>query len=380
MTTTSKDFYRVLGVPEAADQDQIRKAYRKLAKENHPDANPGDPKAQERFQDISEAYSVLSDEEKRKQYDRMRRMEAFGFRGGRGAGQQRPGTATGAGPAGPGGFSFEDLGGLGGLGDLFSSIFDRGRRTDGETEPGPGRAPSGRDVELQVEISFKIAARGGKISLRVPVTEECATCRGSGARTGTSLRRCSECGGTGTVSFGQGGFAVNRPCPACMGRGRIPETPCEICRGAGSVRQTRKLEVKVPAGVETGSRLKVSGQGERGPGGGPPGNLVLVFKVKEHRFFRRDGLDVHCTVPINLAQAVLGTRLKVRTIEDKHVVLRIPPGTQSGTRFRIRKQGVTRGERTGDQYVEVKVQIPESLSEEERKHFEAFAEAAEQKA
>jgi molecular chaperone DnaJ len=375
MTTTSKDYYRVLGVPEDATQDQIRKAYRKLAKENHPDANPGDPKAQERFQEIGEAYAVLSDKEKRAQYDRMRRLGAFGFRGDRSGGPP-PGAA---GEAPGGGFSFEDLGGLGGLGDLFSSIFDRGRRPDGE--PGARRrGPSaGRDVELQVEVSFEIAARGGKISLRVPVTEECATCGGSGARPGTGLRRCSECEGTGTVSFGQGGFAVTRPCPACMGRGQVPETPCDICRGSGSLRQARRLEVKVPSGVETGSRLKVPGQGERGPGGGPPGDLILVFKVKEHHFFRRDGLDVHCTVPINLAQAVLGTRIKVRTVEGKHVVLRVPPGTQSGTRFRIRGQGVTRGGRTGDQYVEVKVSIPESLSEEERKHFEAFAEAAGQR-
>lgn len=375
MTTTSKDYYRVLGVPEGATQDQIRKAYRKLAKENHPDANPGDPKAQERFQEIGEAYAVLSDKEKRAQYDRMRRLGAFGFRGDRSGGP--PPGAAGESPGG--GFSFEDLGGLGGLGDLFSSIFDRGRRPDGE--PGARRrGPSaGRDVELQVEVSFEIAARGGKISLRVPVTEECATCGGSGARPGTGLRRCSECEGTGTVSFGQGGFAVTRPCPACMGRGQVPETPCDICRGSGSLRQARRLEVKVPSGVETGSRLKVPGQGERGPGGGPPGDLILVFKVKEHHFFRRDGLDVHCTVPMNLAQAVLGTRIKVRTVEGKHVVLRVPPGTQSGTRFRIRGQGVTRGGRTGDQYVEVKVSIPESLSEKERKHFEAFAEAAGQR-
>ncbi len=378
MTTTSKDFYRILGIPEDADRDQIKKAYRKLAKEYHPDANPGDEKAQERFQEIGEAYAVLSDPEKRKQYDRMRRMESFGF--GRGAGGARArgygrGGAPGAGePAG--GFSFDDLGGLGGLGDLFSTIFDRSR-ADGPTQQTRGARARGQDVELQVEISFRIAVRGGKISLSVPVTEECATCRGSGARPGTALNRCEECGGSGTVSFGQGGFAVKRPCPACMGRGRVPDSPCSICRGVGQVRQTRKLEVKVPAGVETGSRLKISGQGERGPGGGPPGDLILVFKVKPHHFFRRDGLDVHCTVPINLAQAVLGSRIKVRTVEGKHVVLRVPPGTQPGTRFRIRGQGVTRNGRTGDQYVEVKVEVPESLPSEAEEHFRAFTEAAE---
>ncbi len=376
MSTTSKDFYRVLGVPEDADKDQIRKAYRKLAKQYHPDANPGDEKAQERFQEIGEAYAVLSDEEKRKKYDQMRRFGAFGM-GGRG---RRPG---GAGPGGSrpgqgdaaGGFTFDDLGGLGGLGDLFSTIFDRGRRDGGDARR-PGRAGSGQDVELQVEISFQIAARGGKISLNVPVTEECATCRGSGARPGTNLQTCGECGGVGTVSFGQGGFAVSRPCPACMGKGRVPDVPCEVCRGAGMVRQTRRIEVKVPAGVDTGSRLKVSGQGERGPGGGPPGDLILVFKVKPHHFFRRDGVDVHCTVPINLAQAVLGSRIRVRTVEGKHVILRIPPGTQSGTRFRVRGQGITKGERTGDQYVEVRVEVPKDLSEEERREFERFVESA----
>ncbi len=375
MTTKSKDFYRILGVPEDADREQIRKAYRKLAKENHPDANPDDPKAQERFQEIGEAYAVLSDEEKRKQYDQMRRYGAFGFGGGGpGAGPSRgPGRAPGSQDAGA--FSFDDLGGLGGLGDLFSTIFDRGRREPG-AGPRTARASGGRDVEVQVEISFQVAARGGKISLTVPVTEECATCGGSGARPGTDLKPCGECGGAGSVSFGQGGFAVNRPCPACMGRGRIPETPCTICRGRGSVRQKRKIEVKVPAGVETGSRLKVSGQGERGPGGGPPGDLILVFKVKPHHFFRREGLDIHCTVPVNLAQAVLGSRIRVRTVEGKHVVLKVPPGTQSGTRFRIRGQGITRGERTGDQYVEVRVRVPDTLNDEEREKFEAYAETA----
>lgn len=375
MSTDSKDFYRILGVPDDADREQIRKAYRKLAKENHPDANPGDPKAQERFQEIGEAYAVLSDDEKRKQYDQMRRLGAFGF--GAGGFRPGPGRGPGRGPGGEeaGGFSFDDLGGLGGLGDLFSTIFDRGRKEPGAGRR-PGQAAGGRDVEVPVEISFEVAARGGKISLTVPVTEECATCGGSGARPGSDLKRCGECGGAGSVSFGQGGFAVNRPCPACMGRGRIPEVPCTVCRGRGSVRQNRRIEVKVPAGVDTGSRLKVAGQGERGPGGGPPGDLILVFKVKPHRFFRREGLDIHCTVPVNLAQAVLGSRIRVRTVEGKRVVLKVPPGTQSGTRFRIRGQGITRGERTGDQFVTIQVKVPETLDEEARERFEAFADTA----
>ncbi len=365
MSTTSKDFYKILGVSEKADADEIRKAYRKLAKENHPDANRGDPAAAERFKEIGEAHSVLSNEEKRKKYDQMRRLGAFGFPGS--------GSRTARDPApGTEGISFEDLGGLGGLGDLFSTLFDRGRRAAGGRR-GPER---GQDVEFQVEISFETAVRGGKISIQVPITEECATCAGSGAAPGANLVRCSECQGTGSVSFGQGGFAVNRPCPACMGRGRIPEVPCPSCSGNGSVRQTRKLQVNVPEGVESGSKLRLSGQGERGGGGGEPGDLLLTFKVKPHRFFRREGLDVHVTVPINVAQALLGSRLKVRTVEGKQVVLRIPPGTQSGTRFRIRGQGVKKGGRIGDQFVEVRVEIPEELSEEQQEKVREFAEAS----
>ncbi|TVR64433.1 MAG: molecular chaperone DnaJ [Gemmatimonadales bacterium] len=375
MSTRSRDFYEVLGVKPDADSDAIRKAYRKLAKQYHPDANPGDESAQSRFQEIGEAYAVLSDEEKRKKYDQMRRLGAFGLGGEGGERPRWSSESRGPGSEAAGGFAFEDLGAMGGLGDLFSSIFDRGRR--GRTE-GPGAAASarGRDVELQVEITFEVAARGGKVTLRVPVTEDCTGCGGSGAAPGTGTRICSECGGSGAISFGQGGFAVNRPCPACVGRGRVPESPCRLCQGSGMVRQRRKLEVRVPAGVETGSRLKVSGKGERTPGGGPPGDLILVFKVKDHRFFTRDGLDVHVQVPINLAQAVLGSRVKVRTLEGKHVVLRIPPGTQSGTRFRLRGQGVNLDGKTGDQFVEVRIEVPTSLSDEERERFEAFAEAA----
>jgi molecular chaperone DnaJ len=369
MTTGTKDYYQILGVSEKAEADEIRKAYRKLAKKYHPDANQGDPSAEARFKEVGEAHAVLSDAEKRKQYDQMRKLGSFGFGAGRGA---RPGAPGPGGPGFPGGesFSFDDLGGLGGLGDLFSGIFDRGRK--GARRAGPQR---GEDVEVSAEISFQTAVRGGNIAIQVPITEGCATCGGSGAAPGTGIRNCGECGGAGTVSFGQGGFAVKRPCPACMGRGRIPEVPCPSCAGSGQVRQTRKLQVAVPAGVETGSRIRLSGQGESGSQGGPPGDLILVFQVKPHRFFRREGLDIHVTVPVNLAQATLGSRVKVRTVSGKHVVLKIPPGTQSGTRFRIRGQGVTRGERTGNQYVEVRVEVPETLTPEGEEAMKAFAES-----
>jgi len=372
MPATNTDFYRTLGISEKADKDEIRKAYRKLAKQYHPDANQGDPKAAERFKEIGEAYQVLSNPEKRKQYDRMRRMETWG------AGRGRAGPRGGAGARGGATeqtFSFDDLGGLGGLGDLFSSIFDRSRREGAAGGPptGPRR---GQDVEYVVEIGFLTAVRGGKISVSVPITEDCATCGGSGAKPGSPVNRCKECKGSGTVSFGQGGFAVKRPCPACMGRGSVPEIPCFSCRGTGMVRQNRKIQVTVPQGVETGSKLRLSGQGERGVGGGEPGDVILTFKVKPHHFFRRDGLDIQVTVPINVVQAMLGTKIKVRTVHGKHVVLKIPPGTQSGTRFRISGQGVVRGGRSGNQYVEVKVQIPETLTDEGKAKVQELADTA----
>jgi molecular chaperone DnaJ len=375
----TKDYYRILGVPENADQAAIRKAYRKLAKEFHPDANQGDPKAAERFKEIGEAHGVLSNAEKRAQYDQMRKLGAFGFPGRGRAGPSRTGSAAGGargGAAQGGEYSFDDLGGMGGLGDLFSSLFDRGRRGAGSTGTRSGGPEPGQDLEVQAEISFETAVRGGKLNLQVPVTDGCATCGGSGAAPGSGSTRCEECRGSGTVSFGQGGFAVNRPCPACMGRGRIPETPCASCRGMGTVRQTRKLQVTVPAGVETGSRLRLAGQGERGVRGGAPGDLLLVFQVQPHRFFRREGLDIHVTVPLNLAQAVLGSRVRVRTISGSQVVLRIPPGTQHGTRFRIRGQGVAKADRKGDQYVEVEIRVPETLEEEARGAMERFAEVS----
>lgn len=365
-----KDFYRILGVGEKASQDEIKKAYRKLAKRYHPDANPDDPGAAERFKEVGEAYGVLSDTEKRKQYDQMRRFGGLGFGGPGGSAGPRPsGGAPGAGS-----FSFDDLQGFGGLGDLFSSIFDRGaRRGTGERRT---ERRKGQNVEYMVDVGFETAVRGGKISIAVPITEECATCGGSGAAPGSSLATCGECGGSGTVSFGQPGFAVKRPCPACFGRGRIPQKPCPSCDARGEVRQNRKIQVTVPKGTDEGTRLRLSGQGEKGASGGPPGDLILTFRVKPHRFFHREGLDIHVTVPINLVQATLGSKIKVRTVHGKKVVLTIPPGTQTGTRFRVRAQGVEKGERIGDQIVEVKVKIPEEMSEEERAAMQQFADAS----
>ncbi|MFO8173070.1 MAG: J domain-containing protein [Longimicrobiales bacterium] len=377
MTTATKDFYEILGVKEKASPEEIKKAYRKLAKRYHPDANPDDPAVAERFKEIGEAYSVLSNPEKRKQYDQMKRLGAFGFDRGGGRGpyaRPGPGYGTTGGP-GQGTFSFEDLSGFGsGLSDLFSTIFERGRREPGAPRRGPSQ---GRNVEYLVEVSFETAVRGGRVTIDVPITEECASCGGSGAAPGAGSKTCPECRGSGTVSFGQGGFAVKRPCPACMGRGIIPERPCPSCDGTGTVRQNRKIQVTVPKGAEDGSRVRLSGQGERGRSGGKPGDLIITFKVKPHRFFRRSGLDLEVTVPINIAQATLGSKIRVRTVDGKKVMLRIPPGTQSGTRFRIRGQGVQRDGRVGDLFVEVKLEVPETLSGEGKRLMEALAEDAE---
>ncbi|UCF20607.1 MAG: molecular chaperone DnaJ [Gemmatimonadota bacterium] len=352
---TTKDYYQILGVAENAPADAIKKAYRKLAKQHHPDANPDNPKAAERFKEISEAYTVLSDAEKRKQYDRMRRFTSFDdFARSAGVEQRERG------------FSFDDLGG--GIGDIFSSIFDFGRGRKRQA------SQRGQDVEHSVEVSFRTAVRGGQVTIDVPVTEECATCDGSGARPGTSTTRCPECNGSGHRSIGQGAFSIKRPCPACFGRGEIATDPCPSCRGAGQVTTQRRVNLRVPAGVESGARVRMSGLGERGPGGGAPGDLIIKFEVQKDRFFRRRGLDVYCTVPINIAQATLGSKLRVRTVEGKRVVLRIPPGTSSGTKFRIPKMGVEKDGRIGDQYVEVKILVPPKLNERGRELIEEFAE------
>jgi len=367
--STGKDFYKVLGVSEKASADEIKKAYRRLAKQNHPDANPDDEAAAERFKEVGEAYGVLSDPEKRKKYDQMRRFGAF-TGAGRGTGRPSPGA-----PGGGAGFSFDDLSNFGGLGDIFSSIFDRGGR-QGTAAGGRNRKKTrakGADVEYVVDISFEKAALGGKVTINVPITEECATCGGSGAKPGTELRVCSECAGSGTVSFGQQGFAVNRPCPACVGRGMIPDSPCASCGGRGEVRQERRISVNVPSGTEDGQKMRLTGQGERSTSGGARGDLLLTFRVKDHRFFRRKGLDIHARIPINIVQAALGSKIKVRTIHGNKVVLRIPPGTQTGTKFRVRGQGIEKAERRGDQIVEVDVQVPEELSAEEREAMERFA-------
>ncbi|MEP7383990.1 MAG: molecular chaperone DnaJ [Gemmatimonadota bacterium] len=376
----TKDYYAVLGVSSTAAADDIKKQYRRLAKKYHPDANLNDPKATDRFKEISEAYQVIGDAEKRKQYDEMRRLGAFTGYPPAGGTRQRPGARGGGrAPGGAGGTTAEDIrfqdfdvGGLGGLGDLFGSIFG------GSAQGARGRqraAEQGQSVETTLEVPFRIAASGGKVPIELEVNEECETCSGSGAAPGATLKTCPECSGRGTISFGQGGFAVNRPCPMCMGRGLIPSERCPTCGGAGEVRTRKKVLITVPAGSDTGTKIRLRGQGGRGANGGPPGDLVITLQVQDDRFYKREGTDLLATVPLNIAQATLGTKISVRTLDGKKVSIRIPAGTPSGKRFRIRGQGIHKDEVAGDLIVETSIVVPDNLSEEQERLLREFAAA-----
>jgi molecular chaperone DnaJ len=374
----TKDFYAVLGVSSSASQDEIKKQYRRLAAKHHPDKNPNDAKAAERFKEISEAYTVLGDVEKRKQYDEMRRLGAFGGFGGGARGGPRPsgGTRPGAGAgAREQEFRFQDfdIGGIGGLGDLFASMFGGGaERPAGQRQREEQR---GQTVETTLEVPFRVAATGDKVAVELEVNEECDVCNGSGAAPGATLRVCPECNGRGVISFGQGGFAVNRPCPMCLGRGQVPSERCPKCNGAGEVRNRKKVMITVPAGSDSGTKIRLKGQGGRGSAGAPPGDLVITLNVQPDRFYKRDGLDLIASVPINIAQATLGSKISVKTLEGKRVAIRIPPGTASGRRFRVRGQGIAKDSQRGDLIIEVQISVPEKLSEEQERMMREFAEA-----
>ena len=356
----AKDFYQVLGVSDSASQGEIKKAYRRLAKQYHPDANPNNPQAAEKFKQVSEAHAVLSDPDKRKKYDTMRRLGAFDPRSTAGRG-----APTGGGPGAPDTGEFE-FGDLGGLGDLFSSIFGRGRRDDRR----------GESIEVTLGIDFRTAVLGGKVPIEVPITDTCATCGGNGAAPGATITTCPECKGRGTVSFGQGGFAVNRPCPMCRGRGKIPSAKCETCGGAGQVRTARKVMLTVPPGSDNGTKIRLKAQGEPGRDGAPPGDLLVTLQVEADRFFTRNGLDLECEVPINLAQALLGTQIRVRTVDGKKILLKIAPGTQPGRKLRIKGQGVEKTGRRGDQIVTIRVDLPEKLTPEQEVLAKQLADSA----
>ncbi len=374
MAPTNADYYAVLGVSSTATADEIKKQYRRLAKKYHPDSNKSDPKAAERFKEISEAYTVVGDVEKRKQYDDMRKFGSLGnftdaWRNAS-TSARRPGAPPSANTTGAGNARFDDfdIGGLGGLGDLFGSVF--GGRAKGARSP-----ERGQDVELTVEIPFRTAATGGKVPVELDLVEECPVCKGNGAAPGATIKTCAECNGRGTISFGQGGFAVNRPCPACLGRGTIPSEKCGGCNGAGQVRSRRKVNITVPSGAESGSRVRLKEQGSRGANGGPTGDLIITFQVVADRAYTRDGLDLILEVPINIAQATLGSKIQVKTLDGTRVALRIPGGTPSGKRFRVRGQGIEKEGKRGDLLVDVQITVPENLSEEQEKLMREFAEA-----
>jgi len=373
----TKDYYAVLGVSPAATADEIKKVYRKLAKKYHPDTNKSEAKAAERFKEVSEAYQVLGDAEKRKQYDQMRQLGAFGGFGGAGARTGRSGAGARAGNS-QGGYQgnidlgdLGDLGGFGGIGDLFGSMFGGGNARTGRTQ-GPER---GQDIETTLEVPFRTAALGGTIPVQLEVTEECPTCHGTGGAPGAKMQTCPECHGRGTVSFGQGGFAVNRPCPNCLGRGQVPTEKCPTCNGAGDVRVRKTIQIQIPAGADDGTRIRLRGQGGKGPNGGPPGDIIVNIHVQPDRFFKRDGLDLIAPVKINIAQATLGSKVSVKTLGGKKVAIRIPPGTSSGKRFRVRGHGIARDAAQGDLIVEADVVVPEKLTDEQEKAMREFAEA-----
>lgn len=356
----TQDFYKVLGVPDTASAADIKKAYRKLAKENHPDANPNNPKAAERFKEISEAHATLSDPEKKAKYDQMRRLGAFGGMSGRPTGGSRPrgGTTTEE------QFDFGDVGNFG-LGDIFSSIF--GRRRSGES---PGRA---EHVEVTVKVPFRTAAVGGKMPVALSMTDVCHTCGGNGAAPGASLTTCEECKGRGTISFGQGSFAVNRPCPVCRGKGTVPTVRCATCGGSGEQKIRKELLVTVPPATENGTRVRIKGAGPSLTAGGQASDVLVTFEVEPDRFFGREGLDITCEIPVAMQQAVLGTTVQVSTVRGAKVKLKIPAGTQPGTKFRIRGQGLEKAGQKGDQIVTVNVKIPQKLTPEQEQAFREFA-------
>ena len=366
-----KDFYAVLGVSASATADEIKKQYRRMAKQYHPDANPGDAAAAERFKEISEANNALSDPEKRKQYDEMRRLGAFDpftQRGARSASRPGPrpdGTRAGAPPR----MEDFDVGGLGGLGDLFGSIFGGGRQ---QRPSGPEK---GQSVETTLEVPFKVAVVGGKMPITLEVNEECATCNGSGAAKGAKIQTCTECNGRGEISFGQGSFAVNRPCPMCVGKGAVPSEKCSVCAGAGASRTQKKVLITVPVGTESGSKIRLKGQGGRGVRGGPSGDLLITFQVRDDADWTREGPDLVTRVPVNIAQATLGSKVVVHTIDEKKVTLTLPAGTPSGKRFRVRGQGIAKDDKKGDLLIEVQLVVPEKLSAEQEQLMKQFATA-----
>jgi molecular chaperone DnaJ len=352
MATTTRSPYEVLGVPKTATDDEIKKAYRKLVREHHPDRNPGNAEAEEKFKEIQTAYDLLSDPEKRRTYD------TFGAGGPRMGGGASPGF---------GGIQFENFD-IGDIGDLLGGMFGGGARTR-NARP----AVRGDDIEARVRISFEDSLRGVEVRVPVEVDTVCSACHGSGAEPGTSPVVCPECGGRGVVSEAQGLFAFSQPCPRCHGNGSIVEKPCKRCRGTGRERTTKRFKVKIPAGAKSGTRIRLKGRGEAGVNGGPAGDLYVVVDVEPSPLFQRRGSDLVLDVPVTYAEATLGANVEIPT-PDGPVSLKIPSGTESGKLLRVKGRGAPqlKGTGRGDLLARVKVTIPKKLSKPEREALEEY--------
>ncbi len=354
----AEDLYKVLGVSKKASDDEIKKAYRKLARKYHPDRNPDDPNAEERFKEVQGAYDTLSDPEKREQYD------AGGMFGG-----------FGGGPGGPGGQPFGGAGGggfSGDFGDILSNIFGRG---------GGGRAQAqqqrGRDLETEVSLSFDQAVNGAQVNVTVPKAERCTTCHGTGAKPGTGPVTCPRCEGSGIDAQSQGLFSISQPCPQCGGAGQIIEDPCPTCGGSGLTRQTKRYKVNIPAGVKDGARIRLAGKGEAGPRGGPPGDLYVTTRVTASPVFKRlDGGNLEVTVPITITEALRGATIEVPTLDGSKKI-KVPAGTRHGTIQRLRGEGPPkpRGKGRGDIRYRLEIEVPKELTEEQEEAVEKLAEA-----
>jgi molecular chaperone DnaJ len=360
-----KDYYRVLGVSDTASQKDIRSAFRKLSRQYHPDANPDDKAAEERFKEISAAYDVVGDAEKRKEYDEVRKLGPMGgMFGGQGAGEP-----------GAGGFRFEDIGDLG---DVLGGLFGRGRRRGSPAGAGGVRGTGphrGRDLEAELHLAFEDAVHGLTTTVHLTSEAACSTCHGSGARPGTTPRTCPTCDGRGVVDDNQGFFSFSSPCPECAGRGYLIDEPCPTCRGAGVELRPREVKVRIPAGVADGQRIRLRGRGGPGRNGGPAGDLYVTVRVTPHPVFGRRGNDLTLTVPITFPEAALGADVAVPTLDGGSVKVRIPAGTRSGRTLRVRGKGVAARRKTGDMLVTVEVVVPQKLSAEERRAVEALAAA-----